>query len=243
MPVEEAAPSEPSEAREEYPPQEEPAEEPTEETSAPQPQTEQPAISAPQAPLEEVPASAPLFDPNRIYYAFDRSWWGFGAGSIYDQKGNTIGHFYRRVLTVRRSIEFREADNATVSAILHKKLSSLDTMEIDNGHQLDLGRVKTKVQKPDKLSIWLEDLRGNLMLSAEGDFEGFSFVLYDEPRNVVAEIDKAEKWKDIFVSEAEFSFKDKHAVVIQQDVRCERRFILPLVIALEEALHEEHKTK
>jgi uncharacterized protein YxjI len=248
VPVEEGAPSEPAEPRGEYPPQEEPVEEPAveeqaEQTSVPQPQPEQPAISAPEAPPEEVPTSALLFDPSRIYYGFDRSWWGFGAGSLYDQKGNTIGHLYRRVLTMRKSIEFREADNATVSAILHKKLSSLDTMEIENGHQLNLARIKMKTQKTENLAIWLEDLQGNLMLSAEGDFEGFSFVLYDEPRNVVAEIDKAEKWKDIFVGKEGFSFKDKYAIVLQQDARCERRFILPLVIAVEEALHEEHKTK
>jgi uncharacterized protein YxjI/ribosomal protein L40E len=242
-PVEQVAPPEPTEERTGSSPQEEPVEEPVEETSAAPPQVEKPTTAAAEAQPEEVPASAFLFDENRLYYVFDRSWWGFGEGSFYDEKGNIIGHMYRRILTVRRSIEFRETDNTTVSAVLHRKLAALDTMEIEDGRQLHLAMVKMKTQKPENLAFWLEDLKGNLILYAEGDFEGFSFFLYDASKNVVAEIDKAEKWKDIFVSGDGFSFKDKHAIVIQQGVRCERRFILPLVIAVEEALHEEHKTK
>jgi uncharacterized protein YxjI len=264
-PIEEETPPETAESPSEYPPQEESTEKANtleaqeetpeqpiasqpqrnvpEEQNVSQPKEEQQAASAAEVPAEEVEPNAPLFDPRRLYYIFDRSWWGFGAGRIYDQKGNAIGHFYRRVISVRRSIEFRESDNATVSAILHKKLSALDTMEIENGHQLHLARIKMKIQKTESQAIWLEDLQGNLMLSAEGDFETFSFVVYDRLKNEVAEVDKAEKWKDIFAGEDGFDIKGKHAIVIQKGVQCERRFILALMIAVEETLHEENKTK
>jgi uncharacterized protein YxjI len=264
-PIEEETPPETTESPSEYPPQEksteqantlEAQEETPEQPSVSQPQEnvaeeenvsptkeEQPVAAAAEAPPEEVEANAPLFDPRRLYYIFDRSWWGFGAGRIYDQKGNVIGHFYRRVISVRRSIEFREADNATVSAVLHKKLTSLDTMEIENGHQLHLARIKMKIQKTESPGIWLEDLQGNLMLSPEGNFGTFSFVVYDRLKNEVAEVDKAEKWKNIFVGEDGFDIKGKHAIFIQEGVQCERRFILALMIAVEETLHEENKTK
>lgn len=239
VPSEEATPSELTEAGSESPPQEAATEEP----SVPELQVEQPAIVAAEAPTEEVPASTPLFDPSRFYYVLDRSWWGFGAGSLYDQKGNGIGHLYRRILTVRHAIEFREADNTTISAVLHRKLAVRDTMDIENGHERTLARVKMKIQKTENSSFWVEDLRGNLILSCEGDFEGFSIAMYDVSKNVVAEMDKAEKWKDIFVSGAGFDFKDKHCIVIHREVQCDRRFILPLAIAVEEALHEEHKAR
>jgi uncharacterized protein YxjI len=264
-PIEEETPPETAEGESQYSPQEESTEQPiaseaqeetTEQTSvsqpeenvakeqnASQPQETQTTAAAAEAPVQEVEANAPLFDPRRLCYVFDRSWWGFGAGRIFDQKGNVIGHFYRRVISVRRSIEFREADNATVSAVLHKKLSALDTMEIENGHQLHLARIKMKIQKTESPAIWLEDLQGNLMLSVQGDFETFSFVVYDRLKNEVAEVDKAEKWKDIFVGEDGFDIKGKHAIVIQEGVQCERRFILALMIAVEETLHEEDKAK
>jgi uncharacterized protein YxjI len=238
-PSKEAVPSVHAETQNEYPPQEGPSEE----SSGSQQQMPQPAAVAVEAPIGEAPASAPLFDPSRVYYVLDRSGGGFGAGSLYDQKGHEIGHLYRRVISVRHSIEFREADNATVSAVLRKKFAAKDTMDIENGHERTLARVKMKIQKIENPAFWLEDLRGNLILFGEGDFEGFSFVVYDGSKNAIAEIGKAEKWKNIFLSEAGFDTKNKHGIVIHRDIECDRRFILPLVIAVEEALHEEHKTK
>jgi uncharacterized protein YxjI len=230
-------PSEPSEPQTEYPPEEAPTEKPrVTEQEAPE--------SAPLpvgAPTEAVPVSAPLFDPRRLYYVLDRDWWGFGAGSLFDEKGNTIGHLYRRVISVRRSVEFREADDVTVSTVIHKKLVSKDTMDIDIGHDLTLARIKFKILQTANPRFWVEDTRGSEILSGEGDFEHFSFAVYDRSRNIVAEIDKADRWKDIFAGGTGFDIKNKHAIVIHPDSKFDPRLIVPLAIAVEEALHEERK--
>ncbi len=236
-PSEETIPSEPSEPQMEYPPQEAATEEP----EITEPEAPESALLHVREPTETVPVSAPLFDPRRLYYVLDRDWWGFGAGSLYDEKGNTIGHLYRRVISVRRSIEFREADGVTVSAVIHKKLVSRDVMDIEIGHELTFARVKLKIHQIANPAIWVEDHKGYEILSGEGDFENYSFTVYDKSRNVVAEIDKAEKWKHIFATGTGFDIKNKYAIVIRPDSEFDRRFIVPLAIAVEEALHEERK--
>jgi uncharacterized protein YxjI len=238
-PAEETIPSEPSEPKMEYPPQEAA----TEELRVTEPEAPEPAPLPVQAPTETVPVSAPLFDPRRQYYVLDRDWWGFGAGSIFDEKGNTIGHLYRRVISVRRSIEFREADEVTVSAVIRKKLASRDTMDIEIDHDLTFARVKLKILQVANPAIWVEDPKGHEILSGEGDFENYSFTVYDRSRNIVAEIDKAEKWKEIFASGSGFDIKNKYAIVIHPDSKFDRRFIVPIAIAVEEALHEERKVR
>jgi uncharacterized protein YxjI len=237
MPSEETIQLGPSEPQEEYPPQETAAEE----SRVTEPEAPESAPLFVKVPTETVPASAPLFDPRRLYYVLDRDWWGFGAGSLFDEKGNVIGHLYRRVISVRRSIEFREADEVTVSAVIHKKLASRDTMDIDIGHDLTLARVKLKILQTANPVFWVEDTRGSEILSGEGDFEHFRFAVYDKSRNIVAEIDKADRWKNIFASGTGFDIKNKHAIVIHPDSEFDRRLIVPLVIAVEEALHEERK--
>jgi hypothetical protein len=114
-------------------------------------------------------------------------------------------------------------------------------MDIEIGHELTFARVKLKIHQIPDPAIWVEDPRGNEILSGGGDFEHYSFTVYDRSGNVVAEIDKAEKWKHTFAGGTGFDIKNKHAIVINPDSEFDRRLIVPLAIAVEEALHEERK--
>jgi uncharacterized protein YxjI len=57
--------------------------------------------------------------------------------------------------------------------------------------------------------------------------------------NPVAEVDKTDKWKDIFVGGSILDFSQHYAVVISGDV--DRRIVVPLAVAIDEAIHEERK--
>jgi uncharacterized protein YxjI len=191
-----------------------------------------------QAPVP--PESMSLFDQRRRYYTINPKWWGWGSGDIFDEHGKVIGHMYRRVLSLRHLIEFREANDVTIAATINRKIAALrDTFEIKDAREQLLGRVKQKILAVIRPVVWVEDATGKKILEAQGNFLGFSFKVFDMAGNVEAQIDKTDMWKDIFFGGSLFDFKQNYAIVINGDVG--RKYILPLAIAIDEAIHEERK--
>ncbi|WXG46623.1 MAG: LURP-one-related family protein [Candidatus Atabeyarchaeum deiterrae] len=206
------------------------------------PETPVPEYEPQPSPVKATEPVAPLFDVSRRYYVIDRRWWGWGSGAIYDEKGIAVGHMHRRAISARKAIEFREADDQTVSAIIHKKLVAIrDTFDIEDAHENALGRVKQKILAVLRPLVWMEDPRGKKILEAQGDFMGFTFKVYDMEKNLVAEIDKTDMWKDIFVGGSVFDFSQKYGVVINTNI--DRRLIVPLAIAIDDAIHEDRKDR
>jgi uncharacterized protein YxjI len=184
-----------------------------------------------------------VFGGSRQYYVIKRRWWGWGSGSIQDEQGAIIGHLYRRVLTIRDTTEFREADDRTISATINRKLVAVrDTMDIKDGSERDVARVKQKILTVFRPTVWAEDPNGNKLFEAKGNFLGFSFKVYDMQGEVVAEIDKLDMWKDIFLGGSIFDFKNTYAIVIR-DPAVDRRVIVPLAIAIDEVVHEDRKER
>nr|MDO8100605.1 LURP-one-related family protein [Candidatus Njordarchaeota archaeon] len=209
----------------------------------PSPAPPGPIVSAPVVvgPTAAPLVGMPLFDSRRRYYVIDRRWWGWGSGDIYDEKGTKIGHMYRRLVSIRRTTEFREADDRTISATINRKIAAIrDTLDIKDGQENMLARVKQKILAVIHPVVWMEDANGKKIFEAQGNFLGFSFKVYDMSGNVVAQIDKTDMWKDIFVGGSAFDFSQKYAVVIYSDT-VDRRLIIPLAIAIDEAIHEDRK--
>ena len=139
--------------------------------------------------------------------------------------------------------EFREADDRTVSATINRKLVAVrDTIDIKDGNERDVGRVKQKILTVLRPMVWVEDPNGSRILEAKGNFLGFSFKVHDMQGKVVAEIDKLDMWKDIFVGGSMFDFQNTYAVVIN-DPSVDRRLIVPLAIAIDEEIHEDRKER
>jgi uncharacterized protein YxjI len=181
-----------------------------------------------------------LFDPRRRYYTINPKWWGWGSGDIYDEHGKAIGHMYRRVLSLRHLIEFRESNDVNISATINRKIAALrDTFEIKDIHEQLIGRVKQKILAVVHPVVWVEDASGGKILEAQGNFLGFSFIVNDMMGNRVAQIDKTDMWKDIFAGGSMVDFKQNYAIVI--DTNVDRRLIVALTIAIDEAIHEDRK--
>jgi uncharacterized protein YxjI len=186
------------------------------------------------------PSAMPLFDPRRRYYTVKRQWWTWGSGEIYDERGIVIGHMARRVLSIRETIEFREVDNRTVSAVINRKLLAIrDTFEIKDSHEQLLARVKQKIFAPIHPVMWAEDAAERKILEAKGNFLGFSFKVRDMSGIPVTDIDKTDMWKDIFVGGSLLDYNQHYSIVINSDI--DRRLIVPLAVAIDEAVHEERK--
>ena len=178
-----------------------------------------------------------LFDINRTYYVLKEKYWDWGGGSILDEKNQIIGKMHRKILSVRKKIELREVDG-TVAATIHEKLiSARGAQDLKDPAGNLIARIKKKLLTLFKPKLWLEDPEGNRWYEAEGKFMGFSFKVRDlSTGKIVAEIEKADRWRDIFLG-GMFDFKDTYALRIL-DNETDRRILLGFVISIDNQMHD-----
>ena len=178
-----------------------------------------------------------LFDINRTYYVLKEKYWDWGGGDILDEQGQIIGKMKRKILSIRKKIELREIDG-TVSATIHEKLvSARGAQDLKDPEGNLIARIKKKILTLFKPKLWLEDPEGNRWYEAEGKFMGFSFKVRDLSTNkIVAEIEKADRWRDIFLGGL-FDFKDTYALRIL-DRETDRRILLGFVISIDNQMHD-----
>jgi uncharacterized protein YxjI len=86
--------------------------------------------------------------------------------------------------------------------------------------------------------IELKDQNGNVILTAQGKFMGFDFQIYKgkDESAVVAEIRKADRWRDVFL-QGLMDFSDTYALKIH-DKALDRRIALGFVVAIDNMLHD-----
>ena len=106
-----------------------------------------------------------LLDPQVIFYVLKEKMWGWGSGDIYDRQGNTIGHMHRRVVSLRSLIEVKE-NNGSLAFTIHKKLISIRSSYVIKDPQGRLlGRTNRKILTLFRPKLWLEDEKGQKILS------------------------------------------------------------------------------
>ena len=196
-------------------------------------------ISTPSDPSQHISYSRPggLFDINRTYYVLKEKYWDFGSGDILDEKNQVIGKMKRKIFSIRKKIELREIDG-TISASIHEKLiSARGAQDLKDPEGNLIARIKKKLLTLFKPKLWLEDPEGNRWYEAEGKFMGFSFKVRDlSTQKIVAEIEKADKWRDVFLG-GMFDFKDTYVLRIL-DNETDRRILLGFVISIDNIMHD-----
>ncbi|MHA1821773.1 MAG: LURP-one-related family protein [Promethearchaeota archaeon] len=181
-------------------------------------------------------SSGSLFDPSRNYYILQEKYWDWGSGPIMDEKGQKIGEMHRKVFSLRAKIEFRELDG-TVSAAIHKKIIAIKpTYDLKDPQENLLARLSKTVFSVFRPKFYLENPQKEKIMVAQGKFGGFSFTVTDMQGNLLATIEKADKWRDIFLGGV-FDFKDTYAVRIENP-NVDRRLLLGFVIAIDNTLHD-----
>ncbi len=186
----------------------------------------------------EEPRSGSLFDQARDYYFLREKYWDWGSGPIFDREGNEIGHMRRRVLSLRKLIEFKEVDNQTIAATINQKIVAIrPTYDLKDSTDMIRGRIKKKLTSIFRPFLWLEDPSGKKTLKAQGNFMGFNFTIEDASGNLVAEIEKADKWRDIFLGGV-FDFRDSYGIHIV-DPSANRLLIVGLTVAIDNICHDK----
>ena len=66
---------------------------------------------------------------------------------------------------------------------------------------------------------------------------GWSFKITDMSGNLIAEIEKADRWRDVFLGGL-FDFKDTYALRIL-DNQTDRRILLGFVLSIDNVLHDK----
>lgn len=181
--------------------------------------------------------SSYLLDPNREFYLIKEKFWDWGGGDIYDERGETIGMMKRRILSLRAQIRVMEQDERTVLTINRKLLSIRASYEIKDAMENLLGRTKKKILTLFHPKLWMEDIGGRKVLEAQGSFAGWNFTVSDLAGRNIAEVHKADWWKDIFLGGGLFDFTDTYAVRIL-DKNCDRRLLLGFVLAIDNSVHD-----
>ncbi|MFX0036812.1 MAG: LURP-one-related family protein [Candidatus Hermodarchaeota archaeon] len=187
--------------------------------------------------IESYHRAGGLFDLNRNYYILKEKYWDWGSGDILDEKNQPIGRMKRVILSIRRRVELQEIDG-TISATIHSKIiSARGAQDLKDPQGNLIARIKKKILSFFRPVFYLEDPNGNQWFRAQGKFMGFSFKVYDVTTgNVVAEIEKADKWRDLFLGGL-FDFKDTYALRIL-DNETDRRILLGFVLSIDNVLHD-----
>ena len=194
---------------------------------------------------EQAPASVPaatkpmgLFDINRNYYILKEKYWDWGSGDILDENNQMIGRMHRIIFSIRKRVELQEVDG-TIAATIHAKLiSARGAQDLKTPDGELIARIKKKILSFFRPVFFLEAPDGTEWFRAQGKFMGFSFKVYDGTTgDVVAEIEKADKWRDIFLG-GMFDFKDTYALKIL-DNKTDRRILLGFVLSIDNILHDQ----
>lgn len=181
--------------------------------------------------------SGSLFDLSRSYYLIHERAWDMGFGDIMDEDGKLIGRMNRIIFSIRRRVELQELDG-TVAATIHSKLlSARGAQDLKTPEGELIARIKKKILTFFKSKFFLEDPMGNRWYEADGDFFGWSFKIYDiSTRKLVAEIEKADRWRDVFLGGI-FDFADRYALRIL-DHETDRRILVGFVLSIDNVMHD-----
>ncbi|TFF87891.1 MAG: hypothetical protein EU548_09620 [Promethearchaeota archaeon] len=182
-------------------------------------------------------ASGGLFDINRNYYIFKEKYWDWGGGDILDQEGNPIGKMKRKIISIRRRVSLLELDG-TVAATIHAKIiSARGAQDLKDPEGNLIARIKKKILSFFRPKFYLEDPEGNRWYEAQGKLMGWSYKVTDlSTGNVIAEIEKADRWRDVFLGGI-FDFKDTWALRIL-DNETDRRILVGFVLSIDNILHD-----
>lgn len=198
---------------------------------------EKPSVEKDQQDAAIILKNKSIVSENRNYYVLKEKYWDFGSGEILDENGKVIGYMRRKFLSFRKKIELFNP-NGSIAATIHEKiLSARGAQDLKDPDGFQIARIKKKITSFLHPKFWLEDPEGNRWYEAKGEFMGWSFKVIDLTTNeVVAEIEKADRWRDVFLNGL-FDFKDTYALKVLDNVT-DRRILLGFVLSIDNVLHD-----
>ena len=190
----------------------------------------------PESAMQTYDRPGGLFDINRNYYILKEKYWDWGDGDILDENNQIIGKMRRIILSIRHRVELLEIDG-TLSATIHSKIvSARGAQDLKDPQGNMIARIKKKILSVFRPKFFLEDPQGNRWYEAQGKFMGWSYKVTDMSGKLIAEIEKADRWRDVFLGGL-LDFKDTYVLRIL-DNETDRRILLGFVLSIDNVLHD-----
>jgi uncharacterized protein YxjI len=185
-----------------------------------------------------------LFDPRRLGYVIKEKFWDWGSGPIYDEHGNEIGKMHRKIFSIRKRIEFMELDGSISAYIAQKLLAIKPTYDLHLPNETRIARISKTFFSFFRPKFYLKNSDGKeIMFTAQGKFMGFDFKIFRgqsvDDKDLVGEIHKIDRWRDVFFSGI-MDMTDTYALKVI-DPSVDRKYLLGLVIAIDNAVHDTKK--
>ncbi|MFW9936131.1 MAG: LURP-one-related family protein [Candidatus Thorarchaeota archaeon] len=195
------------------------------------------AIEGTPSPSQSPPKPGGLFDINRNYYILKEKYWDWGSGDILDENNKIIGKMHRRIFSIRKKVELMEPDGTILATIHAKIISARGAQDLKTPDGDLIARIKKKILSLFRPVFYLEAPDGTQWYRAQGKFLGWSYKVYDVSTDkIVAEIEKADKWRDVFLGGL-LDFKDTYALRIL-DNETDRRILVGFVLSIDNVLHD-----
>ncbi|MFH0748302.1 MAG: LURP-one-related family protein [Candidatus Bathyarchaeota archaeon] len=186
------------------------------------------------------PENLSLVNPEVDYYVLKEKWWDWGGGDVYDKKGTTMGHMYRRIISLRAFTEVTNNDGSLLFSVERKLISMRPSYMIKDCQENVLGRTNRKILTLFRPQLWLEDEKGTKSLEAQGNFLGKKFEIKDSANRLIAQVGKSDFVRDLILGGSFFDFADTYAVKIL-DKEYDKRLILGFVIAIDNSVHDKKR--
>ena len=145
---------------------------------------------------------------------------------------------HRKIFSLRRKVELMELDG-TIQATIHAKIiSARGSQDLKDPEGNMIARIKKAILSVFRPKFFLESPDGEKWYEAQGKFMGWSYKVTNfKTGELVAEIEKADRWRDIFLGGL-FDFKDTYALRIH-DNKTDRRILLGFVLSIDNVLHDK----
>ncbi len=142
----------------------------------------------------------------------------------------------RVILSIRRRVELLELDG-TISATIHSKIiSARGAQDLKDPQGNMIARIKKKITSIFRPKFFLEGPNGQRFFEAQGKFMGWSYKVTDMSGNIIAEIEKADRWRDVFLGGL-LDFQDTYALRIL-DNQTDRRILVGFILSIDNVLHD-----
>ena len=147
---------------------------------------------------------------------------------------------HRKIFSIRKRVELKELDGSVAATIHAKLISARGAQDLKDPEGNLIARIKKKILTLFKPKFFLEAPDGTRYYEAVGNFFGFSFQVKDiSTGKVVAEIEKADRWRDYFLG-GMFDYKDTYALKIL-DNETDRRILVGFVLSIDNVMHDQKK--
>ncbi|MCX6012816.1 MAG: LURP-one-related family protein [Chloroflexi bacterium] len=174
--------------------------------------------------------SSGLLSREQAYYVIKENFCDQCNRDIHNERGEVIGKLSISITLFRTDIIIYGIEDEPLILLNSRQLTLHTGYDIRDVSNLLLGRTKKTLLPFTQQKMWVEDISGQKILSAEGSYSGFDFSIVDNNNILIAQIRQSETWPEIF-KRYSFDFSNTYTLNVI-DLNYDRKLILGFVVVI-----------